>query len=1417
MAQEDEIETGGQPEVTEEAEARPTLGQRFRKRALKTLLVGVLGLFALIVAVVFGIDTGPGHRFVANQIGGLKFENGMRISVGRIDGSLYGQFTLHDLSVRDPKGEFLFSPEIHIDWRPFAYLSNHVDVRSATAQRMILRRTPAFKETPPSEGPLLPDLDIDVGQLRIDRFIVEPPVSGKLRVVTIDGRTHIADGRAQVYAKGGTLAVQDKEGGDRFDLTLDAVPAKNRLDIDLDLHAPTGGLIAALGGLTQPLDLTIKGKGDWARWNGALNADLGEGELARLDLAARDGTFAIEGPTRIARLLSGSTASLLGPVTNFDLKAALDQRRAALSGMISSDAFNLTPNGTVDLANNSFDQLVLDFVLLKPSAIAPNLSGAGVRAQLSLDGAFSTPAVDYEINAKRLVMNDMGLQNLSAAGAAKVDSGRILIPVSARVSRITGLDSVAGGSLTDVKLSGDVAIDGARVLSDNMRIRSNRIDAGVVLVADVSKGLYTGAIDGRIDNYRMASVGVFNISTNMDLRSEGQGFALQGNVKAQSTKLLNENLQNYLGGNFAASSNVRYGSDGVVRFSDLRLNAPDLRVVGGQGSWSPGGRIALTADGTSDRYGAIGIRVTGTLSDPDAHLTAERPDLGIGLANLDARVTGASGGYNFVATGDTDYGPLQADVTLGMGERTSLQINNADLSGVKFAGKLDQTAAGPFAGQLTANGNGVGGILKLDAQGRYQAVDFNLRAKNSVFDGPAQLAIGSAIIDGRAVLYDQPLVVADAQLSETSLGGFDLAAARVQVDYRDGRGKAKAVIEGVSGVPFRLGVNADLTPEIWRVALRGRVRGQTIKTLSPARIVPKDQGYELMPTAISVGGGTVKLAGNYGAGMKLQSRLEGVDMGLINAFAPGYGIGGTANGSLDFEQTSPAAFPRADARMTFKNFTRTSATTVSQPVDVNFVGKLLADGGEARAVIRRRGSVIGRLVASLRPLPPGKGAWTTRLLEAPLGGGIRYNGPADTLFSFAGLAGQTLKGSIGLAADFSCRVSDPCLNGVVKGQSLTYENQTYGTKLTNMNFAGTFDGNSLQLDTLTAKAGGGTVDASGKVSLAADAGYPMNISVKLDDARLAKSDGISATATGNLNLTKAAGEAALLSGNLRLPETRYKIVREGAAQVPRLTGVRFKERKQLARVTGDEPAPQMSSVFAKVRLDLDLRAPEKLYVSGMGLESEWSARFHLGGTSAAPSLTGQVELVRGTLGFAGRSFNLDDGLISFNGGQTINPTVAITATDSIDDVDVSVNVSGRAYSPQVGFSSSPALPDDEVLSRILFGSSIANLSAIQAVQLASSLNSLRGSGGGLNPLGKLRSAAGIDRLRILGADEATGRGTSLAAGQYLTDDIYVELITDARGFTATQLEVSITKWLSVLSQAGGSGVNSVNLQIKKDY
>jgi translocation and assembly module TamB len=87
----------------------------------------------------------------------------------------------------------------------------------------------------------------------------------------------------------------------------------------------------------------------------------------------------------------------------------------------------------------------------------------------------------------------------------------------------------------------------------------------------------------------------------------------------------------------------------------------------------------------------------------------------------------------------------------------------------------------------------------------------------------------------------------------------------------------------------------------------------------------------------------------------------------------------------------------------------------------------------------------------------------------------------------------------------------------------------------------------------------------------------------------------------------------------------------------------------------------------------------------------------------------------------------------------------------------------------------------------------------------------------LNPLGKLRQVAGIDRLRILGPDDASGRGAALAAGKYISKNIYLEVVTDARGFTATQLEVTLSRSLSILSQAGGSNSTNVNVRYRKNY
>jgi len=1408
----------GNARLDAEGETAAPAPKGWSRRIARGVGITLLGLIALAALFLIGLNSDAGRRFVVTQIEKYEFENGMKIGIGRLDGSLYGEMIVRDFSLSDPKGRFLISPEIRIDWRPFAYLANHIDIRSATAKRITLERLPEFKPVPDTGEPLLPDLDIDVGKLTVDRIVFEPAVAGERQEARLSGKVAIADRRAQISAEAETIGPGAK--GDAIDLLLDAVPEKNRLAMTLDLRAPQGGVLAAMGGFTEPLTAKLDGRGDWMKWDGTLVADLGADPLARIGLAARDGTFAVKGKAQPSRLLDGSAAALLGPETEIALTAKLAERKAALDGRVASDAIRLGISGGVDLGTNRYDALQLAFVLLRPGAIAPGVRGDGVRASARFDGAFATPTVEYQAKANALGVNDIVVEALSLGGKARVDADQILIPVAGRAARIRGLDTVAGGQLTQVRFDGDLAWSDGRLLSDNLRLRSPRIDAKAIIVADTNKGFYTGAIDGRVNNYRIESVGIFNIDTNMDLKTAPRGgFEIAGNVRARSTKLFNNGLRDLLGGNAVTTANVRYGTDGIVRFSNLRLTAPLMRVTGGRGSYSPDGRIELSARANSTQYGPLGVEVAGTISDPRAVLRAERPGLGIGLANLEARLTGAPNGYRLAATGDTDYGPLEANVVLltAAGPLT-IDVERADLSGIEMKGRLVQSDAGPFTGRLDASGQGLGGLIRLGADGRYQTAAINVRANNMTLPGPAGLVVGSAVVDADVTLYDQPRIVADIQLADTQLREIDIAVGRVKIDYAGGRGRAQALVEGTSGVPFRVAVNADLRPALWRASVKGRATGIAFETESPARIVPGDDGYELLPTTLDLGrGSSARIAGKYGDGILLQSRLDRVNMALLNAVYPDMGLGGRASGSLDFAQANADAFPRADARLTIDNFTRTTAAQVSEPVDVNFAGKLLADGGEARAVIRKRGSVIGRMQASLRPLGPGAGPWTERLRAAPLGGGVRYNGPAETLSSFAGMPDQRIAGPVAVAADFSCSLAAPCLNGVVRGTGMTYENVTYGTRFTDMTVNGRFTGNRLEIETLTATAGDGSVKANGFISLAQAEGYPMNLTATLDNARLARSDNIAARATGTLKLTKAKGETALLSGELRLPETRYRYVREGAAQVPTLSGVRRKPPTGRRRITGEGMAAASGSLFDALRLDVHLRAPDELYVSGMGLESEWEADVTLAGTTDAPRVRGEIELVRGTLGFAGRSFQLQEGRVTFPTGNAYDPSIELTATETIEDVEVAVNVSGRAMDPQITFSSVPGLPQDEIVSRILFGDSVTSLSPIQAVQLAASLNQLRGSGGGLNPLGALRSATGIDRLRVLGPDDAEGRGTALAAGQHISNDIYIEIITDARGYTATQLEISLSRALSILSQAGGSGETSLSIRYRKNY
>ncbi|HEX7858419.1 MAG TPA: translocation/assembly module TamB domain-containing protein [Sphingobium sp.] len=1409
MAGEDEM-----VETQTPAASRPNWGRR--------ILIGAGGLVAALVLIFIGVvlwlDTDNGRGFVARQVSALEFQNGMKIDVGGLEGSIFSQMHIRNLAIRDPKGVFLSAERVDMDWRPLSYIRNHLDIRSLVIPTAHLYRLPQFRQTPPSEGPLLPNLDIDVNRLSVGRFQIDPPLTGKRHLVSFDGQVHIADRRAQVRATANALVAPGVAGGDRLALLLDAVPDDNKLAIDLKVNAPADGLVAGFSGVKQPLNVALTGKGDWKAWAGRLTGTMGSDQLANVALTARNGTFTIKGPTRPGLFLTGPGRNMLEPATNIDLTATARERTIWLKGGVGSDNFTFAADGLVDLGKSEMQNLKLDFRLTKPGVIAKNLVGADIVAKATLNGKFVAPEISYGVNARQIGFSGTLVDGLSLSGSAKMDKDQWRIPVNGSARRITGIESVAP-LLTNVRMNGDFAYSSGRLLSDNLKLRSDRIDATAVIVADMNKALYTGALQGTVNGYKVESVGIFNVRTNMDLKTGANGyFKLGGRVTARSTRILNDGIQSFLGGNALIVADVGYDSNGVATIDRLNVAAPAFRMTGGRGSYSSSGAIRFAGRGNSNAYGPLGVEVTGTIAKPVAKIAAARPGMGVGLSNVFATVMGNDGTYVVTGKGDTDYGPFNAHVVaqVGKGPLSVDLKSGTQFGGVNLTGRVTQTRSGPFAGTVNANGSGITGQVLLSSLSGKQRAVVKATARNAALPGKVGFSTDRAIVDADIILYDQPQVVADIQLQGTHMGTLTIAGARATMNYRGGRGQAKLLVEGRTTYPFRLAANAMLDPKLWRVAVKGRLNGIDLATRGTLDIIPEKGGYTLRPGTIDTGQGNLQVAGHYSRGTEVQARLNAVNLSLANPFAPDLGLGGVATGSLDFSQASATAFPQADARLQIKNFTRTSLASVSQPVDIFVVGRLEPEGGNARAIIRRRGAAVGQMQVNLHPLPPGAGSWTTRLFAAPLSGGIRYNGPADTLFSLAALPDQSLKGPVGIAADFSGRLQTPELTGVVRANNLTYENQTYGTRLTNMKVQGRFTNDRLQVESLTAQAGKGTVSASGFVSLSSEQGFPIQLGLDMNNAQLATGSDLAAQVSGQLRIVNGPGQPPMVSGKISLPETRYTIVREGAAKVATLTGVHHKPVPGRERITGN-PEP-VSSLPSNWRLDVDVVADNKIYVKGMGLDSEWGAKLHIGGTSGAPVIAGSVNLIRGTLDFAGHSFDLDDTTtIRFNGGAMFDPALNIVASGDVEDVTITITITGTGENPQIAFTSTPSLPQDELMSRILFGNSVGELSAIQAVQLAASLNSLRGGKGGLNPLGVLQSSTGIDRLRILGDDKTTGRGTSLAVGQHITNNVYVEIVTDARGYTATQLEVSLSKALSVLSEMSSFGGSAVNLRYRKNY
>jgi translocation and assembly module TamB len=467
-----------------------------------------------------------------------------------------------------------------------------------------------------------------------------------------------------------------------------------------------------------------------------------------------------------------------------------------------------------------------------------------------------------------------------------------------------------------------------------------------------------------------------------------------------------------------------------------------------------------------------------------------------------------------------------------------------------------------------------------------------------------------------------------------------------------------------------------------------------------------------------------------------------------------------------------------------------------------------ARNAAARGIIKSQAKTIGRFQGRITGF--GEGNWKEELLRSPLFAQARFNGAADALWRLTGVETFDLTGPVAMSADVGGTLANPEIRGTVNTTNARLESGLTGTVISGITAKGRFDGSRLVLPNITGTTrGGGSVSGNGNFNFAVAPGEGIGIMLDLtaQQARLIARDDFAATVTGPIQIRSSA-EGGLISGDVTLNRSFFQF--GNASETAALPQIKVREINRRA----DERPRVVSS--RPWRFALNANAPNRLQVEGLGLDSEWRANFKVSGPVDNFAMIGSANLIRGNYTFAGRRFQLERGRIRFVGDQPPNPVLDIEAEADLTGLNATINVTGTGNRPEIAFNSIPALPQDELLSRVLFGASISDLSAPEAVQLAAAVASLN-SGGGLDPINQLRKAVGLDRLRILPADVTTGQSTSIAAGKYITRRAYVELITDGQGYSATRLEFQITRWLSILSSISTLGRQSANIQISRDY
>ncbi|MEI2299282.1 translocation/assembly module TamB domain-containing protein [Ensifer sp. MJa1] len=1386
---------------------------RFLRATLRygLYVLGVIAVAALLLVAFVGFTT-SGARFVAWAIEKYAATPDQIVRISDPSPLLTGEFTAGSITLFDGEGIYAEVRDLKLNWSPAALLSFRFDAAAISAGSVRVERLPVpSTETKEVRSTFVLPVDVKIDAIDLKEIVIGKAIAGADQFLTANGKVNATN---ESIALTLSAAQRDRPQARAIaDIVFN--PAGNELKLEATVDEPANGVLAKLLRLPNEPAVNIKvtGEGPLSDWAGTATAALDGTEILKLD-----GRH-VQTPDGMHRLTAnggGGFGSLMPPAlrpmfegqTSIDVAAAFNGQGLVRvdKGQVRTGALTFGAFGTFDSSgdNNLQARLAgtngaIDFrwplakgeAQAKINTINLSLVGDGKAAILDLAADIASVSVpEATLGGVRLSAQSDGfnLQAQSGPLKAKIEVGEagfndenlarvVQAPLKVDATLAVTKEAIAFDPVTIESPSVGGSVNGTFSLAENTVAAAFKLFA----VPDALPQAAAAKFDGTIalaGDLKTASGGSVSVE-NLELKS--------GTIEAAGSVALSD-------GNLTA---------------DLKGALPDL------------GKLLADAKGKADFTAAV----TGPLA--ELGIKAELSSSGATLAGrtlsdlvvkADAKANPSSPQASLSATGALDGQAIdvKADVVSKEG-RTSVPVLEARIGENKLTGAINFTPDFKPDGTVDFNLPDLGLLAAM--AGQKASGDLAGSAVVKTVNGITSVVVkaGGSGIKRDALTIAKPtaditisdvaaLAIKGSVRAETIAQGQNRVSG-LAVDFVQQAGKTGFTVDGrYDGGP--LTAKGDLTSAKGRTEIRLASFGVTLKGIAlrlaqPTVIAIENGTVRLNALTIQASRGTVAVDGTAGERLNITARLNALPATLVNAFAPNLGAEGTISGTVNVDGSASAPVVAYNLRWSGASLAAARTAGVA-------AFDIVANGRFANNRVTLDTTLSGAGGLSF------KGGGTV-----DIGGNMpismRFNGnvPFALIANLMAERGFTLTGQANVNVTISGSARAPQIAGTITTSGGRLVDVRRNLALNNLTANIALDGRQATISRLSANlATGGSVEATGTIGTVPGSGFPANLTIRLNNATYVDGTLFNANLAGEMTLTGPLVATPTLGGKVTIRRASITIPEKLPTS---LSAIDIKHKnappkvQQMVKDLRRDEAPAGANASGVIAFNLAVNA-HQIFVRGRGIDAELGGDLTIRGTAVQPIISGGFEMRRGRLEILGKRLTFTEGNIGF-GGDLI-PTVDLKATSSVGATTITVSVAGLANNPQIGFSSSPALPQDEILAQLIFNRSLSNLSAFQIAQLASAVSQLAG-GGSTSLLDGLRNKLGVDDLDVTTDEKG---GASVRAGKYLNDRTYIELQqgSDSASSKAV-INLDVGKGVKLKGSAAGDGSAAGGIFFEKEY